>query len=335
MSTGAYAAAYEQSISDPDAFWGKAAEAIEWATPPATILDDSRPPFYRWFTGGRLNTCFNVLDRHVRDGRGEQAALIYDSPVTGAKKTYTYAALLDEVARFAGGLSDLGVEQGDRVLIYMPMVPEAVFAMLATVRIGAIHSVVFGGFAAASLAARIDDAQPKVMVTSDAGSRGGKAIALKPLVDESIRLATAPPAHVVIVNRGLDPAMARTAGRDLDYAELRAKHAGAKVPVTWLESNEPSYILYTSGTTGRPKGVRVTHRMLRYAAEGAMLCSDARDGDVFFVWEPLYHIGGAQLIPIPLLRDVTLSMVQRFSASRFGILMEQLFHMLISAEKVV
>ncbi|HMM96212.1 AMP-binding protein, partial [Phycicoccus sp.] len=162
MSTGAYAAAHEQSIADPTAFWGAAASAIEWSTPPTTVLDDSNPPFYRWFRGGRLNTCFNALDRHVRDGRGDQPALHYDSPVTGTSQTFTYAELLDRVARFAGALASLGVEKGDRVVVYMPMVPEAVVAMLACARLGAVHSVVFGGVAAHELCSRIDDCRPRV-----------------------------------------------------------------------------------------------------------------------------------------------------------------------------
>jgi propionyl-CoA synthetase len=186
MSNGAYAAAYEQSISDPNAFWGKAAEAIEWITPPTTVLDDGNPPFYRWFTGGRMNTCFNALDRHVRDGRGEQVAIHYDSPVTGTKTSITYAALLDQVSRFAGGLRDLGVVKGDRVLIYMPMVPEAVVAMLACARLGAIHSVVFGGFAPAELSARIEDAAPKVIVSASCGIEPTRTIAYKPMLDAAI-----------------------------------------------------------------------------------------------------------------------------------------------------
>jgi len=246
---------HARSVRDPEGFWAAEAKRIHWHKPFDKVLDYSKPPFRSWFAGGLTNLCYNAVDRHL-EARAGQKALVWISTEVDQERSWTFAQLSDEVNRFAAILQSLGVGKGDRVLIYMPMVPEAVFAMLATVRIGAIHSVVFGGFAAASLAARIDDAQPKVMVTADAGSRGGKAIPLKPLVDESVRLAKAPPAHVVIVNRGLDPGMARVAGRDLDYAELASKFAGAKVPVAWLESNEPSYILYTSGTTGKPKGVQ-------------------------------------------------------------------------------
>ncbi len=246
---------HERSIRDPEGFWAEQARLIDWQRPFDRVLDYAKPPFRAWFPGGLTNLCHNAVDRHLASRAG-QKALVWISTEVDQERSWTYAGLADEVNRCAAMLRSLGVGKGDRVLIYMPMVPEAVFAMLATVRIGAIHSVVFGGFAAASLAARIDDAQPKVMFTSDAGSRGGKAIPLKPLVDESIRLAKSPPAHVVIVDRGLDAGMARVAGRDLDYGELRAKHEGAQVPVTWLESNEPSYILYTSGTTGKPKGVQ-------------------------------------------------------------------------------
>jgi propionyl-CoA synthetase len=246
---------HARSINDPEGFWAEQAKLIDWHRPFDRVLDYARPPFRAWFAGGETNLCHNAVDRHLA-ARGGQKALVWISTEVNEEKSWTYAQLHDEVQRFAAILQSLGVAKGDRVLIYMPMVPEAVFAMLATVRLGAIHSVVFGGFAAASLAARIDDARPKVMVTADAGARGGKAIALKPLVDESIRLAAAPPARVLIVDRGLDKGMSRVAGRDLDYAELRARHEGAQVPVTWLESNEPSYILYTSGTTGKPKGVQ-------------------------------------------------------------------------------
>ena len=201
MSNGAYAAAYEQSISDPDAFWGQAATAIEWITPPETVLDAQNPPFFRWFTGGTLNTCFNALDRHVRDGRGAQVALFYDSPVTGTATQVTYAELLDQVSRFAGGLRRLGVNKGDRVLIYLPMVPEAVVAMLACARLGAIHSVVFGGFAPAELAARIEDAEPKVIVSASCGIEPSRTIPYKPMLDAAIERSTHKPQRVVMLQR--------------------------------------------------------------------------------------------------------------------------------------
>jgi propionyl-CoA synthetase len=250
-----YAEAHRRSLADRDVFWRERAALIEWQTPFSEVLDYSRPPFARWFVGGRTNLCHNAIDRHLAT-RGAQPALVYISTETGARRSYTYRELADEVNRFAAILEAQGVGKGDRVLIYMPMIPEAVIAMLATVRIGAIHSVVFGGFAAASLATRIDDARPKVLVTADAGMRAGKPVRYKPLVDEALRVASHPPSRVIIVDRGIDSALSSTPGRDLDYATLAAQYAGASVPCAWLESSEPSYILYTSGTTGNPKGVQ-------------------------------------------------------------------------------
>lgn len=246
---------HRRSIEDRDAFWSEQARLVDWHKPFGQVLEYNKPPFAKWFVGGETNLCHNAVDRHLKD-RASQPALIYISTETGEEKTYTYAELHAEVQRMAAVLVSLGVGKGDRVLIYMPMIAEAIFAMLATVRIGAIHSVVFGGFAASSLATRIDDAQPKVMVTADAGMRGGKAVPYKHLVDESLRLAKMPPQKVLIVNRGLDKAMSVVNGRDVDYATLRAQHMNTQVPVTWVESSHPSYILYTSGTTGKPKGVQ-------------------------------------------------------------------------------
>ena len=246
---------HRRSLEDRDAFWRDEAALIDWQAPFDAVLDYSRPPFARWFVGGRTNLCHNAVDRHVAT-RGDQPALVYLSTETGASATYTYRQLHDEVSRCAAMIVSLGVGRGDRVLVYMPMIPEAVFAMLACARLGAIHSVVFGGFAAASLATRIDDARPRLMVTADAGMRGGKAIPYKHLVDGALRIARTPPPKVLIVDRGLDAGMARTRGRDVDYAALREEHASARVPCAWLESSEPSYILYTSGTTGKPKGVQ-------------------------------------------------------------------------------
>ena len=302
---------HARSIRDPEGFWREQAKLIDWHRPFDTVLDYSKPPFRSWFAGGLTNLCHNAVDRHLA-ARGSQKALVWISTEVNEEKSWTFAELADEVNRFAAILASLGVGKGDRVLIYMPMVPEAVFAMLATVRIGAIHSVVFGGFAAASLAARIDDAQPKVMVTSDAGSRGGKAIPLKPLVDESIRLSKSPPAHVVIVNRNLDAAMARVPGRDLDYAELRAKHAGAKVPVTWLESNEPSYILYTSGTTGKPKGVQRDTGGYCVALAASMqhiYCS--KPGEAYFSTSDIgWVVGHSYIVYGPLINGSTTIMYE-------------------------
>ncbi len=249
-----YDAFHRRSIDDRAGFWAEQAKLIDWHKPFGQVLDYSRPPFARWFVGGQTNLCHNAIDRHLA-AQADKPALIYVSTETGDEHVYTFAELHREVVTMAAILVSQGVGRGDRVLIYMPMVPQAVFAMLACARIGAIHSVVFGGFASNSLAARIDDATPKVIVSADAGSRAGKPIAYKPLLDEAIRIARHNPASVVMVNRGLVP-MELVAGRDLDYETLRAKHRDADVPVVWLESNEISYTLYTSGTTGQPKGVQ-------------------------------------------------------------------------------
>ncbi|HKP65254.1 MAG TPA: propionate--CoA ligase [Casimicrobiaceae bacterium] len=250
-----YAEFHRRSIEDRDAFWRDEAALIDWHAPFDTVVDASKPPFAKWFVGGRTNLCHNAVDRHLA-ARADQPAVIFISTETGHQAQYTYRQLHDEVNCVAAMLKASGVGRGDRVLIYMPMIVEAVFTMLACVRIGAIHSVVFGGFAAASLATRIDDARPVLLVTADAGMRSGKVIAYKPLVDEALRIARHPPRRVVLVNRGLDPKMSMQQGRDVDYASLRAEHAGARVPCEWLESSEPSYILFTSGTTGLPKGVQ-------------------------------------------------------------------------------
>ncbi|KPF52504.1 propionate--CoA ligase [beta proteobacterium AAP51] len=249
-----YAELHHQSLVDRDTYWAEQARRIDWHTPFTRVCNHDNPPFTRWFEGGTTNLCHNAVDRHVAT-RGEQNALVWVSTEVGIEKAYSFRELQAEVMTMAAILQAQGVQQGDRVLIYMPMIPEAVFAMLACTRIGAIHSVVFGGFASVSLAQRIEDAQPTLVVSADAGSRSGKVVAYKPLLDEALRLSAHKVPKVLLVDRGLAP-MPRTEGRDVDYAPLREQHQGAQVPVVWLESTAISYTIYTSGTTGRPKGVQ-------------------------------------------------------------------------------
>jgi len=297
---------YRRSIDQPDAFWAEQARLVHWHRPFERVLDYSRPPFARWFVGGQTNLCYNAVDRHL-PARSDQLALVWISTEVDQQESYTFRELHAEVNRFAAVLRALGVGQHDRVLIYMPMIPEAVFAMLAAVRIGAIHSVVFGGFAAASLAARIDDARPKVMITSDAAMRMGKVIPLKPLADESIRLSSSPPEHVLVVNRGLAAPLSMTPDRDLDYAALRAQHLSAQVPVAWLESSEPSYILYTSGTTGRPKGVQRDTGGYAVALAASMqhiYCS--QPGEAYFSTSDIgWVVGHSYIVYAPLINGST------------------------------
>ncbi|MFN9004150.1 MAG: propionate--CoA ligase [Betaproteobacteria bacterium] len=249
-----YADLHRRSLAERDAYWAEQARLIDWQTPPRRICNHDNPPFTRWFEGGTTNLCHNAVDRHAAV-RGSQNALIWVSTEVGQEKVYSFSELQAEVQTMAAILQAQGVKQGDRVLIYMPMIPEAVFAMLACTRIGAVHSVVFGGFASVSLATRIEDAEPVLVVSADAGSRGGKVVPYKPLLDEALRLSAHKVPKVLMVDRGLAP-MERSAGRDLDYAAERARHAGAQVPVVWLDSTAISYTIYTSGTTGRPKGVQ-------------------------------------------------------------------------------
>ncbi len=294
------------SIDDPEGFWGEQAKLIHWNKPPQKIRAYDKPPFCKWFVGGETNLCYNAVDRHLAD-RADQTALIYISTETNETVTYTYAELYREVNRFAAVLQSLGVGKGDRVIIYMPMIADALFSILACARIGAVHSVVFGGFAPYNLAVRIDDAKPKVMVTSDAGMRGGKAVPYKHLVDESCNLAKFPPQHVLICNRGLDKDMQLVAGRDLDYATLRAQHMDAEVPVVWLESNEPSYILYTSGTTGIPKGVQRDVGGYAVALASTMKhLYDLQPGETMFTTSDIgWVVGHSYIVYGPLINGST------------------------------
>jgi propionyl-CoA synthetase len=301
---GRYADAFRQSITDPESFWGEAAQGIDWYREPTVVLDASNPPFYRWFADGVLNTCFNAVDRHVRDGRADQAALIYDSPVTDGIRSYTYRRLLDEVARFGGVLRGLGVSAGDRVVIYMPMIPEAVVAMLACARIGAVHSVVFGGFAAHELAVRIDDAAPKVVVSASCGIEVSRVVGYKPILDRAIDLAEHKPDRCVIVQRP-QAAAVLTGGRDLDWGQAMA---GAEpVGCVPVPATDPLYILYTSGTTAKPKGVvrdNGGHAVaLRWSMEHIY---DTGPGEVFWAASDVgWVVGHSYIVYAPLLAGCT------------------------------
>jgi len=305
-----YADFYRRSIVAPEQFWQDEAALIDWNTPYTQVLDYSNPPFAKWFVGGQTNLCHNAVDRWCAT-QGDQPALIAVSTETGTERSYSFNELRAEVQRCAAMMQSLGVGKGDRVLIYMPMIAEAAFAMLACARIGAVHSVVFGGFAANSLASRIDDAKPVLIVSADAGSRNGKAIAYKPLLDEAIRLAAAKPAHVLLVDRGL-VALDLVDGRDVDYATLRAAHLDASVPVTWLESNEPSYILYTSGTTGKPKGVQRDVGGYAVALASSMkynFCAKA--GETFFATSDIgWVVGHSYIVYGPLIAGMATIMYE-------------------------
>ncbi|HBH39984.1 MAG TPA: propionate--CoA ligase [Curvibacter sp.] len=305
-----YAEFHRRSITERDAFWAEQAQLIDWQTPPQQICDYSNPPFARWFVGGTTNLCHNAVDRHLQD-RANQPALIYVSTKTGQEKTYSFAELHAEVQRMAAVLLGLGVGQGDRVLIYMPMIAEAAFAMLACARIGAIHSVVFGGFASGSLASRIEDAEPKVVVSADAGSRGGKVVAYKPLLDEAIRLSKHKPQSVLLVDRGLAP-MELTAGRDQLWAPLRDKHLNTQVPCAWLDATHISYTLYTSGTTGKPKGVqRDTGGYAVALAASMKYIFEGRPGETYFSTSDIgWVVGHSYIIYGPLIAGMATLMYE-------------------------
>jgi propionyl-CoA synthetase len=304
MATSRYRDAYRRSLTDPDGFWAEAASAIHWDRRWDRVLDATQAPLYRWFTGGRLNTCYNALDRHVAAGRGEQAALIYDSPVTGTVRSVSYRELTATVARFAGVLTAHGAGRGDRVVIYMPMVPEAVIAMLACARIGAVHSVVFGGFAPAELAKRIDDARPAVVISASCGIEGQRVIAYKPLLDEALALATHKVGRCVILARPQVRAEL-TAGRDVDWQAAVA--AASPAPCVSVEATDPLYILYTSGTTGKPKGVVRDHGghavALVYSLRAVY---DVKPGDVFWAASDVgWVVGHSYIVYAPLLLGCT------------------------------
>ena len=312
MSTNndSLSAFHNRSINDRAGFWAEQAALIDWHKPFTQVLDDSRLPFVRWFVGGETNLCHNAVDRHLAT-LADKPALIFVSTETGAERTYTFAELHAEVMRMAAVMQSLGVVRGDRVLIYMPMIAEAAFAMLACARIGAIHSVVFGGFASHSLASRIDDAAPRLVVSADAGSRAGKVIPYKGLLDEAIALAASKPEAVLMVDRGL-AAYTRVEGRDHDYAPLRKQHLNAQVPVTWLESNEVSYTLYTSGTTGKPKGVQRDVGGYAVALAASMkhiFCGNA--GETYFSTSDIgWVVGHSYIVYGPLLAGMATIMYE-------------------------
>src|SRR4051812_32254918 len=297
-------AVYRRSIEDPNGFWGEAAAGIDWVEPWERVLDARNPPFYRWFSGGKLNTCWNCLDRHVEAGRGDWIALIYDSPVTQTVKRFTYRALRDAVARFAGALVNEGVGKGDRVIIYMPMVPEALIAMLACARLGAVHSVVFGGFAPKELRSRIDDAKPKVVVTASCGVEVARIIAYKPLLDAAIEQASFKPDKCIVLQRPMEDAKLIT-GRDIDWNEAIA--AAKPVDCVPVAATDPLYILYTSGTTGRPKGVVRDNGGHAVALHWSMEnIYGIRAGETFFCASDIgWVVGHSYIVYAPLLKGCT------------------------------
>lgn len=306
--SGEYQQAYDRSMDDPDGFWREAAQLIDWYREPDTISDASELPFSRWFAGGELNTCHNALDRHVdgvdgQGGRGDQPALVHDSPVTQSKTTFTYRELRDLVARFAGVLRSVGVDRGDRVIVYMPMVPEAVIAMLACARLGAVHSVVFGGFAARELAVRIDDARPSAIVSASCGIEGTRVVEYKPLLDRAIQLASHDPGRSIVLQR--PQAEAAMTERDLDWAEAMADAQPAECVA--VAATDPLYVLYTSGTTGKPKGVQRDNGghavALRWSMENVY---DVGPGETMFTASDVgWVVGHSYIVYAPLLTGAT------------------------------
>ena len=303
-----YHETYARWQADPEGFWAQAAQAVEWIRPPQRIFDAAEGVYGRWFPDATCNTCFNALDRHVRDGRGEQPALIYDSPVTGSKAVFSYAQVLDEVAALAAVLEELGVGKGDRVVIYMPMIPEAVFAMLACARIGAVHSVVFGGFAARELAARIDDATPKAILTASCGIEPTRVVEYKPLLDEAISLSAHRPASCLVLQRPQADASMQ-AGRDRNWRMMTAaaKASGRRAACAEVAATDPLYVLYTSGTTGRPKGVVRDNggHMVALAWTMANLYG-VKPGEVMFTASDIgWVVGHSYIVYAPLLVGAT------------------------------
>src|SRR5574343_1453509 len=310
LTRGSFMATYKEfhqySIEKPNEFWTEQAQLIDWKEPFTQVCDYSKPPFVKWFVGGKTNLCYNAIDRHAAK-RPNDRALIYISTETNEEVIYSFAELQAEVERMAAIYKSLGVKKGDRVLIYMPMIPQAAFAMFAAARIGAIHSVVFGGFASGSLATRIDDAKPSLIVSSDAGMRGGKAVPYKHLLDDAINIAEHKPAKVLMIDRGLDQGFNKVEGRDVDYATLREQNMDAKVECEWLESSEPSYILYTSGTTGKPKGVQRDTGGYAVALAASMeqvYCG--KPGETFFCASDIgWVVGHSYIVYGPLLTGMT------------------------------